>query len=304
MTLLLRVFSICTFCTLFLTLSLHTQAQHERLIDITKGMAAEYATAIGLEIEKVEQFMDIYVKEALAVEDIIVNADPEVAMIGQIQVLESERINQVKSLVNETQFELYRYVLQQEAQQSVSRFDSLEIHMGNETFRTQTADYYDENVVPYLIYYHQTYFKPALRQKHIWKINQARQAIYQYDYLKEAIKDDRTLGNDMADAIADLDRSISSLKKIRKRYRDELDYISVALGPIERQWTEDYIKIVQQHFPDEIYERIKKYRYSMNAYGMDYLIGELSMILFDIWNPRTYIDSRETLSKLFRENLR
>jgi hypothetical protein len=246
----------------------------------------------------------VYENEALAVEDLIVNAEPEVAIIKQIHFLEQVRINQVRNMLDEERFKLYEHILDTEAEREQSQFDSLQIYLDNEQLKEATLVYYDENVVPYLIYYHQTFFKPALKQKHYWKINESRQTLYEYEALKSDVAEVRDEEADLQDALDDLDKSIVDLKKIRKRYRDELDYITVALGPMERIWSDDYINMVKEQFADDVYLKIRDYSHSMNAYGMDYLLGELSLVLFDVYNPRSYIESRENLSEVFRHTIR
>ena len=231
------------------------------------------------------------------------NGEPEVAITKQIKVLNKQREDKVKELLESNQEDLYDYLMEEESNQRESYFDSLQIYLDNVDFKAAVQGYFDDEVMPYIIYYHQTYFRPALKQKHYWKINQARASIYAYESLEDPILGKQGTDEEIAAAFQDMESHLSSLKKIRKRYRDELDYISVAMGPAERQWSEDYKGLVQQHFSDDVFLRIEDYMHRLNAYGVNYLVGEFSLILLDIWNPRSYLDSRESILKVLREGV-
>ena len=58
---------------------------------------------------------------------------------------------------------------------------------------------------------------------------------------------------------------------------------------------------VQRQFDDATYLKIKDHTYTIKAYGMDYLLGQLSLVLFDIFEPRSYLDNRETLLLLLSQ---
>ena len=284
--------------------AIFAQGPHDRLVEITQSKANDIISALSVTDEIAARVSKVYINEAISIEDIIVNAEPDVAIINEIHFLEQVRINQMRNMLDDATFKLYQYILEEQEVQQDSRFDSLQIYLDNEDLKQNTLTYFDDNVVPYLIYYHQTFFKPALRQKHYWRINQSRQSLYKYEEMKRADKEGIIEAAKLDQALINLSNSIVSLKKIRKRYKDELDYISVALGPMERIWSDDFIAMCKEQFADDVYLRIKAYSHSMNAYGMDYLLGELSLVLFDVWNPRSYVESRETLVELFRENIK
>jgi len=263
------------------------QGAHDLLIKITQDKADAISASLGLTDEAPNKLKKIYVRYAIAVEDLIVSAEPDVTVVKKIEFLEKSRDNLVKSILDEEQEDVYDHLLEEMATQQRSEFDSLQVYLSSDTFREATITYYDENVAPYVLFYHQTYFRPAIKQKHTWKINQSRRDLEMY-----------IEGTDTA-GVVNIDKSLNTLKKIRKRYKDQLDYITVALGSMEREWTRDYIKMVQSHFDDDIYQKIADHTWSMNAYGMHYIVGELSMVLFDVWNPRSYLESREALMNLF-----
>lgn len=276
---------------------------HDQLIKMTTAQASEKAGQLGLTEEQQRQFIDIYVKEAVAIEDIIVNGEPDVAITKQVRALQKQREERIEELLEPNQEDLYEYLVEEEATQQKSYFDSLQLYLDNVDFKASVDQYYDEEVMPYIIYYHQTYFRPALKQKHYWKINQARASIYAYESLQDPILGKLGSDEDIANAFTEMDDHIGSLKRIRKRYRDELDYISVSIGPAERQWSADYLRLVKEHFSDDVYLRVQDYMYKLDAYGVHYLVGEFSLILLDIWNPRSYLDSRDSIVKVLREDV-
>jgi len=266
-----------------------SQGAHDLLVKITKEKASAISSNLGLTDDVPAKLENIYVRYAVAIEDLIVSAEPDVEIVKKIAFLESSRDKLVETLLDDEQSDLYVHLLESMDMQERSEFDSLQVYLSSDSFRDATLQYYDENVAPYITFYHQSYFKPSLKQKHVWKINQSR-----YDIIMFSAGLDST-GN------INIDKSINTLKKIRKRYKDQLDYISVALGPMQREWTSDYIKMVKNHFDDDIYQKIADHTWSMNAYGMHYIVGELSMVLYDVWYPRSYIENRETLMELFSE---
>lgn len=277
---------------------------HDKLIDLSRSEAAQIASILGLEQEAAGKLSGIYVREALATVDLIVNAEPEVEVIKEIEDLRKTRYNEVKDLLDDAEFSLYKHYLDSEEERLESQFDSLRSYLRDEEFVEKTLTYYDDNVAPFVIYYHQTYFRPALRQKHVWKINEIRQWMRDFEYQQSRAETDHEAVPDMVAAWETLDKGIGQLKRIRKRYRDELDYINVAMGVQEVEWTTDFIAIVKENFPDEVYQEIIEHRAYTKAYGMDYILGTFSMILFDVYDPRSYIQSRAALSEAYEASLR
>ena len=49
------------------------------------------------------------------------------------------------------------------------------------------------------------------------------------------------------------------------------------------------------------FQRIEDYSKYLNAYGIDYIVGEFSLLLFDIYNPIGYIEGRDVLIDMLRK---
>jgi len=276
--------------------AIHAQGPHTMLIDIAKYDASLLGYELSLSQDQTKSLSNIYVKYALAKEDIIVSPDAEINLLKEIKTLDKAKDKEIKDLFDEEDYKLYEHKMEQAALRASSDFDSLQLNLDNPEFNESVIQYFDEDVSPYLVFYFQTYFKPALKQKHYFKINQERAKLTaiqsEIDSLKAVSNGDFELPDSLANA---LDASFKELKSLRKRYKEQLDYISVAMSPLKREWDLAYITMVKQHYKDEIYQSIENYNKFLNAYGIDYLVGGFSLLLFDIYYPRSYVENREIL---------
>ncbi len=286
---------------LFLTLLNCTfswaQGPNSLLIEMTRDEASLIAVSLALNEEATTKLQKTYVQKALQTEDIIVDADPETNLLKEVKRIEKERDKAVKGFLTDEEYKLYLHVLEQNELQARSDFDSLQAHLNKEEFNNAVISYFDENVAPYITYYHQTYFKPALRQKHYYKINQVRVGLQSYN-----MEDENTAELDLDDPeeLANVDEYIKTLKRLRKKYKDELDYISVSLGSAEREWSNDYMQLVKEHYKDNTFQKIETYTKNLDAYGVHYIVGGFSLLLYDVWYPRSYVESRDLLLEMLQ----
>lgn len=290
----MRILLLILFFTAHIALS--AQGPHQQLIELTKQEAQALASELHLNSQDSKTLSNIYVKHALAVEDLIVEGDPELDLLKEVQKLEDLKQLQIAGLLSEAEFQLYEYKMQQLQIQEASEFDSLQTHLNDPEFRKEVKAYFIEKVSPYLVYYHQTYLKPNLKQKHYFKINQSRVKVHDIKMQLDSIEANGGNRYELDKALENkVEKSIKELKRLRKKYKERLDYINVALGPVERQWNNDYIKMVQAHYKDEQFQRIESYSAYLNAYGIDYLVGEFSLLLFDVFQTTNYIEERPVL---------
>lgn len=273
------------------------QGPNDMLIEITKDKARNASCELGLSEDQTALFVESFVREALSVEDIIVAGDPDIDLLKAVKEAADLKDSRIRQILDEDQYRIYMHWVDLEADREHSEFDSIQVALNDPEFRQATFEYYDINVGPYITYYHQAYFKPYLKQKYYWKINQDRAKLEviraALDSLDQAGITDDALHEELS---GDFYNTIKDLKKIRKKYQDQLDYISVALGPVERQWTLDYIDLVGAHYPDEVNRKIRDYTYLQSAYGMHYLVGQLSLLLYDVYSPRSFVENRESIS--------
>ena len=277
------------------------QGPHSQLIDITKQDASIMSGELGLSDEQSKQLTSIYVKHAMATEDVIVSSNPEINLLKEIKSLEKARDKEIKSIMTAEEYQLYAHKKKQVEDRASSEFDSLQVFLNDPDFNNAVIEYFDQDVSPYLVYYYHTYFTPALKQKHFFKINQQRLKITELQFQIDSVKE-VTQSDDLPDKITDaLDDSFKELKRLRKKYKEELDYINVALSQVEREWDLAYVNMVKAHYKDDAFQRIENYNKYLNAYGIDYLVGGFSMLLFDIYYPRSYVENRDVLIKMISQ---
>lgn len=289
---------LLSFTILF---SVQAQGSHSQLISMTKQEAQALADELHLDEQDARTLRVIYVNHAMGVEDLIVAADPEVNLLKEVKALGKLKEEQIENLLSEEDYKLYKYKEEQSLVRQESEFDSLQLYFNDPEFNEAVLNYCDENVSPYLIYYHQTYFKPALKQKHYFKINQDRAKLNEHGRQLDSIK--LATGKRFEfDAVLedDLENTLKDLKRLRKKYIDRLDYINVSMGPVVREWNADYIKMVQDYYKDDVYQQIDEYSKYLNAYGINYIVGQFSLLLFDVYEPRGYVEGRDILIEMLR----
>ncbi|MEZ5008237.1 MAG: hypothetical protein R2728_07815 [Chitinophagales bacterium] len=268
---------------------------------MTKQEAQALADELHLDEQDARTLRVIYVNHAMGVEDLIVAADPEINLLKEVKALGKLKEEQIENLLSEENYKLYKYKEEQSIVRQESEFDSLQMYFNDPEFNEAVLNYFDENVSPYLIYYHQTYFKPALKQKHYFKINQDREKLNEHGRQLDSIK--LATGKRFEfDAVLedDLENTLKDLKRLRKKYIDRLDYINVSMGPVVREWNADYIKMVQEYYKDDVYQQIDEYSKYLNAYGINYIVGQFSLLLFDVYEPRGYVEGRDILIEMLR----
>lgn len=290
-----------TFILLVALVNLKAQGPHSQLISMTQEEAQALADELHLNEQDARTLRVIYVNYAMGVEDLIVEADPEINLLKEVKALGNLKEDQIKTLLSEEDYKLYQYKEEQSLLRQESEFDSLQLYFDDSTFKAAVLDYFDDNVSPYLIYYHQTYLKPALKQKHYFKINQEREHLNEYADRLDSIKL-ATGKRFVFDAVLedDLEVTLKDLKRLRKKYKDRLDYINVSMGPVVREWNSDYVDMVQSYYKDEVYQQIDQYGKYLNAYGINYIVGQFSLLLFDIYEPRGYVEGRDVLIEMLR----
>jgi hypothetical protein len=292
------------FVFLFMSVfSVNAQGPNSMLIDIAKHDATMLGYELSLEPEQTKQLSNIYVKYALATEDVIVSPDAEIDLLKEIKALDKAKEKEIKELFSEEDYKLYEYKMEQAILRSSSDFDSLQMHLDNPDFNEAVINYFDEDVSQYLVFYYQTYFKPALKQKHYFKINQERAKLAAIQLEIDSLKAISSTNFELSDSLAQaLDMSFKALKDLRKRYKEQLDYISVAMSPLKREWDLAYITMVKEHYKDDVYQSIENYNKFLNAYGIDYLVGGFSLLLFDVFYPRSYVENRAILIDMIGVN--
>jgi hypothetical protein len=292
------------FVFLFMSVfSVNAQGPNSMLIDIAKHDATMLGYELSLTPEQTKQLSNIYVKYALATEDVIVSPDAEIDLLKEIKALDKAKEKEIKELFSEEDYKLYEYKMEQAILRSSSDFDSLQLHLDNPDFNDAVINYFDEDVSQYLVFYYQTYFKPALKQKHYFKINQERAKLAAIQLEIDSLKAISSTNFELSDSLAQaLDTSFKALKDLRKRYKEQLDYISVAMSPLKREWDLAYITMVKKHYKDDVYQSIENYNKFLNAYGIDYLVGGFSLLLFDVFYPRSYVENRAILIDMIGVN--
>ncbi len=282
-----------------LILTVKAQGPHSQLIFMTQQEAEALSTELHLSSQDARTLSTIYVNHAMQVEDLIVDANPEINLLKEIKALDKIKVEQVKNLLSDEDFKLYEYKKEQSEIREASEFDSLQIHLNDPEFNNAVIEYFDDNVSPYLIYYYHTYFKPALKQKHYFKINQERKRLSELEYKIDSIKEISGVRYSFDSELSEIvEKTLKDLKRLRKKYQERLDYINVAMGPVAREWNNDYIMLVQEHYKDDAFQRIDDYGKYLNAYGINYVVGEFSLLLFDIYYPRGYVEGRNILIEI------
>ncbi len=285
----------------FLSAICFMQAQNpnEVLVKLAKHDAAFYAERIALEEDKKKSFENIFTGYALNIENSLTSKG-DFSLRKEIEKAKKTRDKGLKKILSNQQHNLLEYIEESEGYEKRRVFARIsETIKSDSTLQNELHKYAVKDMLPHLVR-HREKLEQQMHDKDQMQMIVVRSRINDIIGRADSVSVDSLV--ELRDLAVNKDehKAVRTLKKLRKKYIDELDYISGSLIPRERSWRGNYLRILQQHLENEDFLEMSKLEVRSNALGYDYYMGQLTMLLLDTKNSKDYLELNTALNRLIK----